>query len=279
MKTLAFTKVQWTWNDFILIDNLDKKLEKINLTQNLIAKMCDRNFWIWSDWLLIIEQSSLADYKYTMYNSDWSKSEMCWNWVRCFMKYLIFKWLEKSWDSIKIETWVWILTLKYDWWLVEVDMWAPILERKSILISVENTSILSKDREFEFIWVSMWNPHCVIYLDEDLNLFDLEKYWPPIENNLEYFPNRINTEFVQFINSMHIKMRVWERGCGETLSCGTWVCASTVAWILLWKLEKGKDILVDIKWWQLIVNWSWEKWDRLIMKWSAEIVYEGGYLV
>ena len=243
--------------------------------------MCNRRFWIWSDWILIIEKSGKAQYKYTMFNSDWSVAEMCGNGIRCFMKYLLNKSLVKTSDKVSVETWAWILSLWMSNWLVEVDMGPPILDSEKIPIITKLTKIASFDREFDFVWVSMWNPHCVIYLKEGENLdtFDLEIYWKPIENNLEYFPNRINTEFVEFISSTHIKMRVWERGCGETISCWTWVCASVVAWIVNWKLEKSKDIKVDIKWGELIIKWTWEKSDSVIMKWPAEKVYKGEYLL
>ena len=279
MKTLEFTKVQWTWNDFVLIDNLDLKLDKLDLNQDLIVKMCDRNFGIGSDWVLIIEKSITAQYKYKMFNSDWTEAEMCGNWIRCFMKYLVYKSLAKPWEEIKVETMRAILTLKLEDGLVEVEMWAPILDNKNIPIANDKKEIESSDRSFKFTWVSMWNPHCVIFLDsdDDLETFDLEKYWKPIENNLDYFPNRINTEFVKLISPSEIKLRVWERGCWETLCCGTWVCASVVSWILNWSLEKWKFIKVWIKWWELFISWSWNREDTVKMKWKAEIVFQWVY--
>lgn len=292
MQKLQFTKVHWTWNDFILIDNLDWKLNKINLNEKLIIKMCDRHFGIWSDWILIIEKSkemnsslcaewSLADFKYVMYNSDWSKSEMCGNWIRCYMLYLIKKWLIK-WNKVNVETWRWILELEYTDWLIKVLMWVPILCSNTQFNNAKHWSSISSNwKEFNFNFISMWNPHCVIFLDknEDLENFELEKYWKSIENNKDYFPQRTNTEFVQIIDSTHWKLRVWERGCWETLSCWTWVCASVVAGILNWYFEKWKDIEIQIKWWRLAINWSWNIEDSVIMKWPAEIVFEWEYFL
>ena len=263
---LIFLKVHWTWNDFILLDKIDNK--DLNLDESLIKKMCDRHFWIWSDWILVVDSSDKADYKYIMYNSDWTEAEMCWNWIRCFMKYIFTK--EKK-DNISVETWNWILNLKYINWLVEVDMWPPLI--------FENKNIQSEDKNYEYTSVSMWNPHCVIFLDNKINLenFDIEKYWTPIENNKDYFPNRVNTEFVQVESENKWRLRVWERWCWETLSCWTWVCASVVAWIDLWHFAKWQDVSIDIKWWTLKINWSWNIKDPVIMKWPAEIVYKGIY--
>lgn len=276
MQKIHFIKVQWTWNDFILIDNLDWKLDTINLTQKYIEKICHRNFGIWADWVLIIEKSQIAEFNYIMYNSDWSKAEMCWNWIRCYMLYLVKRWLIK-WNKTNVETWRWILDLELNNWLFQVSMWSPIFKSNAQFSKVWLNEIESYWRKFHFNFISMWNPHCIIFLDsgEDLSRFELEKYWKPIENNLEYFPQRINTEFVKVIDSCHWILRVWERWCGETLSCWTWVCASVVAWVLNWYFEKWKDIEIQIKWWKLVINWSGNLEDSVIMKWPADIVFEG----
>ena len=134
MKKLPFSKYQWTWNDFILIDQFNWNLSGIDFfsEKELIQKMCDRNFWIWADWVVIIRNWKNEKFYYQMFNPDWSIAEMCWNWIRCYLKFLIKKWYCNHLDEIKVETLNWTLKVKMDWELIVVDMWAPTLKAENI---------------------------------------------------------------------------------------------------------------------------------------------------
>ena len=276
LKKIKFTKMHWIWNDFIIINSSELKEKNIELTKKLVQKMCDRNFGIWSDWIVIITKWKETKFKYHMYNPDGTEAEMCGNWIRCYMKYLIDEKLTNS-TNVDVETWAGILNLDIDKDnIVTVDMGCPHLtypNERGI------TQIISENREFEYTSVSMWNPHCVIFLEENVWDFDLNKYWAPIERNTDIFPNKVNVEFVKKISGSEIDFRVYERWAGETLACGTWACASVVAWISRWFLEKNKYIKVNLQGWTLFIKWSWKKEDSVIMKWEAETVFEGEYLV
>jgi len=264
--------MHWIWNDFIIINNSDLIKENIKLDKNLVQKMCDRNFGIWSDWILIITQWEKTEFKYHMYNPDWSEAEMCGNWIRCYMKYLIDENLTNS-KNIDVETWAWILNLDIDKDnIVTVDMGKTVIFK-------ENKKILSENRDFIFTEISMWNPHCVIFLEEDIWNFDLNKYWAPIEKNTDIFPNKVNVEFVKKISETEIDFRVYERWAGETLACWTGACASVVAWVSKWLLAKNKYIKVNLQGGNLFIKWSGNLKDSVIMKWEAETVFEGEYII
>ena len=281
MNSLTFTKMHWAGNDFIVLDATNDKLKGLDLSPEFIQKISHRQFWIWFDQLLVILDSTIpeADFKYQIFNADGWEVEMCGNGVRCFVKYAVEKALTDK-KEISVETMSGIIKPKYEEsGLVSVDMWAPILDRPNIPVAKNESLIASEDKEFEFIPVSMWNPHAVIFWDEvtDLSSFDVKKYWKPIENNIDYFPNRINVEFIKVVNSREIEMRVWERWTWETLACGTWACAAVVAWIIKGYLDKWEDITVKLLGWELIISWSWNEKDSVIMQWPAESVFEGEY--
>lgn len=282
MKNLPFLKMHWIWNDFIILnqkdlDNLDIKLEK-----DFIQKICNRNFWIWSDGIVIVDVKQNKNFKYEMYNPDWTKAEMCWNGIRCYMKYLFNKSIIKT-NFLDVETWVWVLKLEKSWDDIIVNMWAPT-KIKNINIK-KNTfwksfNLISIDKDFEISPISMWNPHAVVFLNsENLESFDLNKYWKDIESNTYIFPEKTNVEFIELVSRKEINMRVFERWAWETLACGTGACASVVAGILRWLLEKDIFIKVNLKWWKLSIKWTWNEKDSVIMKWEAESVFEGKYYI
>jgi len=269
--------MHWIWNDFIVINSSELKEKNIELTRDLVKKMCDRNFGIWSDWIVIITDWNKTEFKYHMYNPDGSEAEMCGNWIRCYMKYLLDEKLTTL-KNVDVETGAGILNLDIDENnIVTVDMWSAHLEHKDF--PVNKWKIISEDREFEYFSVSMWNPHCVIFLEENVWNFDLNKFGSPIESNTEIFPNKVNVEFVRKINDTELDFRVYERWAWETLACWTGACASVVAWISKWLLKINNFIKVNLQGGNLFIKWSGKIEDSVIMKWEAETVFEGEYIV
>lgn len=282
MKKLPFTKMHWIWNDFIVLNQIDLDLNSIELTEGLVKKMCHRNFGIWSDWIVVVSKGDYTEFKYIMYNPDWTQAEMCGNGIRCYMKYLVDTNLTEF-TKIDVETWVWILKLDIEKDIVTVDMWKPDIIKDLWLYSEilgDSFSLNINDNNLIFIPVSMWNPHAVIYLDNiSLKELEINKYWPVIEKNIKIFPNKTNVEFIEKVSKKEINMRVWERWAWETLACWTWACASVVAWVLTWKLESNIFIKVNLLWWVLEIKWSWKTEDSVIMRWKAETTFEGNYII
>lgn len=285
MKQLPFVKMHGTGNDFIMIHENDLAKLDIILWEELIKQMCDRHFWIWSDGIVVIASWEKVPYKYLMYNPDGSQAEMCWNGIRCYMKYLIDRWYTTK-DQIKVETWIGVLTLKSEFNRITVDMWKPwkiknlVYESKKLW---DRFPLKIDKAEFIFTPVSMGNPHAVIYCKDvkncwmDLQTFDIKRYGWTIEHHTDIFPNKTNVEFAKIISETEIQMRVWERWVWETLACGTGACAAVVSWILSGKLLSDTFIKVNLAWGILEVKWSGDKKDSVIMRWDAQEVFEGIY--
>lgn len=234
MKTIKLTKMQGCGNDFVIIDY--PEYEKTGLKMSELAKkVCNRNFGVGADGMIIPKlnpENKEADISWYFYNSDGSTAQMCGNGMRCFAKYCIDnKLVDKK--SFSVETLAGIIKPELlDNGLIKVNMGKPILENKKIPFWSENgeKKLTALDREFEITPVSMGNPHCVIITDEDPMKL-AQTYGPVIEKH-EFFPEKTNTEFVKVKSRMEIDMRVFERGCGITLACGTGACASVVACVL-----------------------------------------------
>lgn len=234
MKTIKLTKMQGCGNDFVIIDY--PEYEKTGLKMSELAKkVCNRNFGVGADGMIIPKlnpENKEADISWYFYNSDGSTAQMCGNGMRCFAKYCIDnKLIDKK--SFSVETLAGIIKPELlDNGLIKVNMGKPILENKKIPFWSENgeKKLTALDREFEITPVSMGNPHCVIITDEDPMKL-AQTYGPVIEKH-EFFPEKTNTEFVRVKSRMEIDMRVFERGCGITLACGTGACASVVACVL-----------------------------------------------
>lgn len=230
---IKFTKMEGLGNDYVYMDAINQKIEN---RSELARFVSNRNFGIGSDGLILIEKSEVADFKMTMFNSDGSQAEMCGNGIRCVAKFVYDKGMTDK-TTLKIETLAGIKILELNVEdgkvkTVRVDMGDPILEAKKIPVvstekPVKNLVLKAKDREFKFTCVSMGNPHAITIV-EDTSKFDVKKYGEELEVN-KAFPRRTNVEFVQIIDRNTIKMRVWERGAGETLACGTGACATAVA--------------------------------------------------
>jgi len=257
---MDFVKMHGAGNDFIIIDSRKEGMESIDLPEMAI-KLCDRNFGVGADGLLIASPSKSADVKMRMFNPDGSEAEMCGNGIRCFAKY-IYERQEKKKEIISVETLAGIMLPsiiehKGKVAIVEVDMGMPR--------DIKRTKV----KKFDAILVSMGNPHCVIFLD-DLNNIDIGIVGPEIEND-KMFPNRTNVEFVNIVNNKEIVIKVWERGAGETLACGTGACAAVVAGVTAKKLER--DVLVHLPGGNLDIEWQDD--DHVILRGPAETVFEG----
>jgi diaminopimelate epimerase len=272
---LKFIKMHGCGNDYIYFDCLSKNLEN---PETLSIRLSDRHFGVGGDGIVLICPSNIADAKMRMFNADGSEGKMCGNAIRCVGKYLFDNKIVHK-DIIKIETLsgIKILRLKVTDDLVTqvtVDMGAPILNPSAIPVLLDGEIIINKpitvlNNAYNITCVSMGNPHAVIFV-EDVDNLNLEEIGPAFENH-SLFPERTNTEFVEIIDNHTFKMRVWERGSGETLACGTGACASTVAAILNGFCNKKEDIKVLLKGGILTINYD----DHVYMTGPAERVFEG----
>jgi diaminopimelate epimerase len=276
MVKLAFWKMHGLGNDYILIDNRDGKLRDETLGP-LSKRLCRRRFSVGADGLLLIYSSAIADVKMRIFNADGSEAEMCGNGIRCLAKYCYENNIVKK-NKMMIETLAGVKTV----WLnieddeikaVTVDMGSPIFERKHIPALGEGNFIdenLKVNSEvFRATCLSVGNPHCVIFV-ENVENFPVEYYGPKIENH-PLFPKRINVEFVQVVKRNLLRVRVWERGVGETLACGTGACASVVAGSILNRAER--ECTVELLGGELKIKYSED--NRIFMSGPAEKVYEG----
>ena len=254
MKTIKITKMQGCGNDFVIVDY--PEFEKTGMKMDELAvKLCDRHYGVGADGMIIPETDAKdTDLGWYFYNSDGSTAQMCGNGMRCFAKYAYDnKFVKKKAFSVQTLAGV-IKPELLENGLIKVNMGKPILEDKKIPFWGERT-ITALDREFDIIPVSMGNPHCVIITDE--NPMELaEKYGSAIEKH-EYFPEKTNTEFVKVKSRMEIDMRVYERGCGITLACGTGACASVVACVLN-NLTENK-VKVNLLGGPVFVEWQGSK--------------------
>ena len=237
---MKFTKMHGCGNDYVYINGFQEKLETEKKPE-WVKKISDRHFGIGSDGAIFINPSSNADFEMEMYNADGSRSEMCGNGIRCVGKYVYDYGLTKE-EEITVESGGQIkyLKLKVEEGVVsevEVNMGSPILEPHLIPVKSEKSKVVREplyipqlNRTYEITCVSMGNPHAVVFLDE-VSKLEIEEVGPYFEHH-PAFPNRINTEFVKVLDEENVEMRVWERGTGETLACGTGCCATVVACIL-----------------------------------------------
>ena len=267
----SFCKMQATGNDFIIINYLDTKLE---YSYKLLSEfLCDRHFGVGADGVLIIEKSNIAEFKMRIFNKDGTEAEMCGNGIRCFAKYVF----EKNFTNKKefgIETISGIkkinLEVEGDTVInIEVDMGKPIFELEKIPVLFFNN--IKKGyiniEGIELDPVSIGNPHAVCYTN-DLENLDINKYGSLIEN-YKYFPNRTNVEFVQIVDDNEIRVRIWERGVGETYSCGTGACAAVV---ISNKYKSTKsEVKVDLLGGKLKIKYN----SNIKLIGTAEFVFDG----
>ena len=229
MSTIKITKMQGCGNDFVIVDYSEYEKNQMDMG-DFAKKICDRNFGVGADGMIIPKlETKNTDIGWYFYNSDGTTAQMCGNGMRCFAKYIHDKKLVNK-KQFSVETLAGVIKPEIlDNGMVRVNMGTPVFDKAKIPFKGEKT-LKVLDREFEIHPVSMGNPHCVIFTDE--NPMDLAaKYGPEIEKH-PYFPEKTNTEFVKVLSKNEIEMRVYERGCGITLACGTGACASQAVCIL-----------------------------------------------
>lgn len=273
---LRFTKMHGIGNDYVYVDCTKKRLEN---PEKIAKFVSDRHFGIGSDGLILINPSEAADFEMAMYNADGSRGEMCGNGIRCVAKYVYDYGLTEK-TNISIETLGGIKYLELTVSdgkvvLVKVDMGSPILTASEIPIisgkeHVIDDPIITDGVEYRMTGVSMGNPHTIIYMDDVAGL-EIEKIGSAFENH-ERFPKRINTEFVHVIDRNTIEMRVWERGSGETLACGTGACASAVASVLNGLTDE--NVTVKLLGGDLHIEWD-RKTNKVYMTGPATVVFDG----
>jgi diaminopimelate epimerase len=271
---MKFWKMHGLGNDYVVIDNREEKIGDSEAAE-LAVKLCNRRFSVGADGVLYVSKSAVVDTKMRIFNADGSEAEMCGNGIRCFAKYCYENNIARK-SEIVVET---LAGNKRTWLTVEddvvqsvmVDMGVPELERSRIPMRGEGTFVnetLQVDGDaYKATCLSVGNPHCIIFVD-DVDGFPVERVGSKIENH-QLFPKRTNVEFAQVLSENEVKLRVWERGCGETLACGTGACATVVAGNLLRKL--GGEVRVHLLGGDLTVEYA----DRLLMTGTAEKVFEG----
>ena len=271
---MSFWKMHGLGNDYIVIDNRDEKIGGGHAVR-LAKLLCERRFSVGADGLLLVSCSNVADAKMRIFNADGSEAEMCGNGIRCFAKYCYENGIVNK-NEFAIETLsglkhVWLMVKGNDVKTVKVDMGAPNWERSSLPMVGHGTCInenLEVNGEvFRVTCLSMGNPHCVIFVDK-VDDFPVDQIGPRIENH-KAFPKKTNVSFVQVLNNNQLKLRVWERGCGETLACGTGTCAAAAAANKLGKVQNkvtvhvlGGDLEVEVA-------------ERLYLSGAVEKVFEG----
>lgn len=276
---MKFTKMQGAGNDYVYIDCTRARPEG-DMAQ-LARQISDRHFGVGADGLILICPSDQADFRMEMYNADGSLGRMCGNGIRCVGKYVYDRGLTEK-TELTIETLaglrrLQLLTQGKRAVKVRVDMGVPVLEPEKIpaLFSgprAIRVPLILEERGLEVSCVSMGNPHAVVFV-EDVAHYPVEKIGPMVETH-PAFPERINTEFVQVLSPNHLKMRVWERGSGETLACGTGACASLVAAVLCGKAERAATL-------ELLggrLHIEWDEQGKVWMTGGADFVFDGEYI-
>ncbi|MEE0061685.1 MAG: diaminopimelate epimerase, partial [Acutalibacteraceae bacterium] len=274
----SFTKMHGCGSDYICFNAFN---QNIHNPEGLSIRLCDRYTGIGGNGVILVCPSDVADAKMRMFNLDGSEGKMCGNGIRCVGKFLYDNNLvDQNKETITVETLSGIKTMKaykQDGIVTKlrVDMSKADLSPESIPVSINsdkvvNQSVTIDGEEYNITCVSMGNPHCVVFV-KDIERLDIEKIGPKFENN-ELFPERVNVEFARVINDRTIKMRVWERGTGETWSCGTGACAVAVAAVENGFCKKGEDITVQLTGGELVVNYTD---DTVYMTGEAEKIFNG----
>ena len=275
---MKFTKMHGIGNDYVYVNCFEETVKDPSAVARFVS---DRHFGIGSDGLILIRPSDIADCEMDMYNLDGSQGAMCGNGIRCVAKYVFDHGITDK-TSISIATRSGIkyvdLTVKDGKAsLVKVNMGSPILQAKQIPVVADTEQVIDSPitvdgREYHITAVSMGNPHAIVYMD-DIDHMEIEKIGPSFENHIN-FPDRVNTEFVEVLDEHTVKMRVWERGSGETLACGTGACAVTVASVLNNKVDGSQPVTVKLLGGDLSIFWNQDE-NLVYMTGPATTVFDG----
>jgi len=279
---ILFSKMEGLGNDFIIIENINDSIKTPYPT--LAKKICDRHFGIGGDGLIVIAKSETSDIKFSIFNQDGSEPEMCGNGIRCFAKYLYDKKIVSK-KKFTIETRAGeiipeiFLTEKGDAAKIKVNMGKPILQPDKIVFNTDKKIALSEtiktsEGDITLTAVSMGNPHAIIFCDNHEDNI-IKKIGPVVEKH-PLFPNGTNVEFVKIVSKNRLQVRVWERGVGETLACGTGACAALVASYLNNKTENKATVRLPGG--ELLVEWK-QKDNCLYKTGPAALIFEGVYLL
>lgn len=273
---MKFTKMHGIGNDYVYVNCFEETVKDPNKTSRFVS---DRHFGIGSDGLILIKPSDVADFEMDMYNSDGSQGAMCGNGIRCVAKYVYdYGLTDKTQISINTKSGIKYLDLTVEDGkvaLVKVNMGAPDTIAKQIPIVSEKEQVIDEPilvdgKEYRMTGVSMGNPHAVVYID-DVKGLDIEKIGPKFENH-KVFPDRVNTEFCKVLDDHTVEMRVWERGAGETLACGTGACAVAVASILNGYTKE--EVTIKLLGGDLKIFWD-RKENLVYMTGPATVVFDG----
>ncbi len=280
---IDFVKMHGLGNDFILIDCLNKSLGDSSFLSYLAKKLCDRNFGIGADGLILILPSSKANLRMRIFNFDGSEAQMCGNGIRCFAKYAYENKLVSK-NKFTVETLAGIITPELIFqdlknkkiFRIKVNMGTPKLRRREIPMNGEDTPTVVDEtlkinpvQTFKITCVSMGNPHCIIFVD-DVQSIPVDEIGPKIENH-SLFPEKTNVEFIQVVNRKEINFRVWERGVGETLACGTGACAALVASVL--NKKTNREATIHLPGGDLDIQWADD--GHVYMTGPTELVFKG----
>ncbi len=275
---MKFTKMHGIGNDYIYIDCFK---ETVDNESEAAIKLSDRHFGVGGDGLILIKKGTQADFEMVMYNPDGTRAEMCGNAIRCVARYVYdkgyIKGTELSIESMGKVKYITLTVENNAVKCVRVDMGAPVLKAADVPVVSDSDKVINKEitvdsKKFNMTCVSMGNPHAVMFIDKSPNEFELEHFGPLFENN-KIFPNRVNAEFARVTDRKNIDMRVWERGTGETLACGTGTCATVVAAILNGYVDN--EVTVHLLGGDLQIYWSGDENDSVIMTGPAEYVFTG----
>ena len=277
---IDFVKMHGLGNDFILIDCLSKPVGDSSFLSYLAKRLCNRNFGIGADGLILILPSSKADLRMRIFNYDSSEAQMCGNGIRCFAKYAYENKLVSK-NKFTIETLAGIIIPELifkdkEISGIKVDMGIPKLKRREIPMVGKDTSTvvnetlkINSEQTFKITCVSMGNPHCITFVN-DVQSISVDEIGPKIENQ-PLFPEKTNVEFIQVLNKQEINFRVWERGVGETLACGTGACAALVAAVLNKKTDR--EAIIHLPGGDLDIQWADD--GHVYMTGPAELVFKG----
>ena len=275
---LSFTKMHGCGNNYIYFNCFDQTVPDPG---ELSVRLSEPHFGIGGDGIILISPSDKADAQMRIFNADGSEGKMCGNGIRCVGKYLYDNGMTGGRTTVKVDTLSGVKTLELavkdgKMLSARVDMGAAILAPQDIPVDMEGDSVIGAplvvdEKVYHITCVSMGNPHCVIFLTEDIDGLDLARIGPKFEHHA-LFPERVNTEFVNVLPDGSLKMRVWERGSGETWACGTGACAVGVAAVLMGHAAKDEDITVHLRGGDLTVRYTDE---TVFMTGAATTVFKG----